>query len=165
MLDEYRFIIETGKKNIPNYRKLVFNIRKKPPRFFDERIHDLNAEAFEKIDCLKCGNCCRTLGPRLTDRDISQLAKALRISPGTFTDDFLKIDEDRDYVFSKMPCPFINDTDNYCKVYGKHPQACNAYPHLEENRMHQRLDFALKNLSTCPIVAYVFERLHQESKI
>ena len=53
---------------------------------------------FECTDCLECANCCTTTGPLFTDKDISRIAKSLRIKLFEFVDRYLRIDEDNDYV-------------------------------------------------------------------
>ena len=45
----------------------------------DTIVQQLHDEVSEKIDCLTCANCCRSLGPAIYDKDIERMAKALRI--------------------------------------------------------------------------------------
>lgn len=139
-------------------RKLFATLKKRKPVDLDSIVARLHAEAFDRIDCLQCARCCSTLGPRITDRDIARLAKAIRCKPSLFTENYLKTDEDGDYVFQSMPCPFLG-TDNYCSVYDHRPQACVGYPHTDRRRFVQLLDITLLNLKTCPAVAYISLRL------
>ncbi|HBG41843.1 MAG TPA: YkgJ family cysteine cluster protein [Porphyromonadaceae bacterium] len=118
----------------------------------------LHEEASNEIDCLQCGNCCRHLGPRILERDIDTLAKALRIKPAAFIDAYLRIDEDRDWVFSAESCPFLGE-DNYCAVYKDRPKACRDYPHTDRKKFHQIYALSVKNASFCPIVFRVLEQL------
>jgi len=154
MLPEYQRLIDEGVQRLPETRKLFARLKKKKPVDLDELVADLHLEAFEMIDCLKCGNCCRSLGPRVTDRDIARISKTLRQKPSVFTQSFLKIDEEGDYVFSTMPCPFLN-ADNYCQIYSDRPQACAGYPHTDRRRFIQLLDITLLNVKTCPAVAWI----------
>ena len=130
----------------------------KDPGKVDEAFHDLHEEVFKEVDCLDCGNCCKSLGPRLTDADIRRVSSALKIKPSELTFKHLRMDEDNDYVFRNMPCPFL-DADNYCKIYDNRPRACRDYPHTDRRRMQQILDITLKNTSTCPAVFEIVERL------
>ena len=43
------------------------------------QLHD---EAFEKIDCLQCANCCRNYSPRFKTADIKRIAKLLNMKEG-----------------------------------------------------------------------------------
>ena len=47
----------------------------------DSIVHQLHVEKSEKINCLDCANCCKSLGPRISDKDIEKMAKALRSHP------------------------------------------------------------------------------------
>jgi hypothetical protein len=140
--------------------RFLSKLSKYDARKLDEMFHDLHDEVFAEIDCLECANCCRTLGPRITDRDIQKMAKALKIKPSQLVADYLRVDEDGDYVFRAMPCPFL-DTDNFCRIYADRPVACREYPHTDRPRMYQVLDVTLKNIPVCPAVSTIVEKLKQ----
>ncbi len=151
-------------KTLKPAAKAVFKkLKRKPPKNLDNKVHILHDKAFEKIDCLSCANCCKTLGPRITDNDINRLSKFLKTKPGNFIENYLKIDEDGDYVFKKMPCPFLLP-DNYCSVYEVRPKACREYPHTDRKRFYQALNITLNNIETCPAVAFITEELIKEYK-
>lgn len=140
------------------HKKCIKKIKAKKPKQLDNLIHNLHIEKFKHIDCLKCANCCRGLGPRTTDKDIERLAKFLKIKVNDFIRQYLSIDEDNDYVFKEMPCPFLA-TDNYCIVYEQRPKACREYPHTDAKKMIKHLNLALKNAETCPVVYLILEDL------
>lgn len=129
----------------------------------DHHIHSLHEEAFEKIDCLECANCCRTLGPAIYDKDIERMAKTLRLKPSEVVDKYLKIDEDNDYVFKSMPCPFLMP-DNYCSIYEARPKACREYPHTNRKNFVQIYHLTVKNTYTCPVAFEVLLRLTTEKE-
>jgi Fe-S-cluster containining protein len=118
---------------------------------------------FNKIDCLKCARCCKGLGPRILEKDIKRIAKSLKIKESQFEVEYLKIDEDNDYVFKNMPCPFLMP-DNYCMIYDQRPKACSEYPHTNRRRFYQLLNITLKNISTCPAVFMIVEKLRDHYK-
>lgn len=124
----------------------------------DTIVQQLHDEVFEKIDCLTCANCCRSLGPAIYDKDIERMAKALRIKPSEVVSSYLRIDEDGDYVFKSMPCPFLMD-DNYCSIYESRPKACREYPHTDRKNFEQIYKLTVKNMSTCPIAYEVLCKL------
>lgn len=124
----------------------------------DELFHELHEKEFEQIDCLQCAKCCRDLGPLLTDRDIQKLSQFLKIKPSAFTDKYLRIDEDGDYVFKSMPCPFIGG-DNYCSVYEVRPTACRDYPHTDRKNIKGILDICIKNAAICPAVENILAEI------
>ena len=137
-----------------NYQKKNLKRLKK----MDCEIHELHHKYSEEIDCLQCGNCCKTLGPLITDADIQRLSKALRISPSEVVSEYLRIDEDGDYVFKTMPCPFLMP-DNYCIIYENRPKACREYPHTDRKKFYQVYKLSVKNAYTCPIAYEVLSAI------
>jgi len=140
------------------HKKLLAGLKKKNSNEVDKLFHRLHNEAFEKIDCLQCANCCKTTSPIFYQRDIERLAKHFRIRPSEFIEQYLHIDEDNDYVLNIAPCPFLGD-DNYCSVYDSRPTACREYPHTDRKRIQQIFDLTLKNASVCPAVFEILENL------
>lgn len=137
------------------------NIKKSRHRELDDVVHDLHHEVFDEIDCLECANCCKTLGPRITDRDIDRMAAVMRMKPHEFVVAYLRIDEDKDYVFRQMPCPFLMD-DNYCRIYEDRPKACREYPHTDRKKFFQIHSLTVKNAFTCPAVQELLNRLRNK---
>lgn len=139
-------------------KKFLEQLRKTKPADLDQITNRLHDEAFEVIDCLECGNCCRTTGPLLLNKDIDRLAKHKGLRPSEFTEQYLRVDEDHDYVFKSMPCPFLGN-DNYCSVYEDRPNACRDYPHTQQRKIISKLSITYHNSMICPAVAKVVEGL------
>jgi len=133
-------------------------LKKKKPKHLDDFVHNLHLDAFEQFDCLDCANCCKTIGPRLIDKDVERLARHLKVKPSEFMEQYVLIDEDGDMVFREHPCPFLLP-DNYCMVYESRPRACREYPHTDRKRFYQILSLSHKNCETCPVVSEIFEAL------
>ncbi|HAB89109.1 MAG TPA: zinc/iron-chelating domain-containing protein, partial [Bacteroidetes bacterium] len=55
-----------------------------PDKALDAMFLHHHEKVFEQTDCLDCGNCCKTLGPRLTKTDVRRMAKYLRVKEGDF---------------------------------------------------------------------------------
>lgn len=123
---------------------------------FDQVIYDAHTEAFDEINCLECGNCCRTTGPLLLSNDITRISKHLKISSKEFSNQYLRIDEDGDHVFKSMPCPFLGE-DNYCSVYEYRPKACRTFPHTDQKGQAQILNLTRKNAKICPAVSRILQ--------
>lgn len=141
--------------------KAFFNkLTKKQKQKLDNYVHQLHSEAFAHIDCLSCANCCKSLGPRILDKDIERLSKALRMKSQLFIKQYLRIDEDGDYVFKTMPCPFLA-ADNYCMVYEQRPKACREYPHTNRKRFYQIANLSIENTATCPAVYEILKKLRE----
>jgi Fe-S-cluster containining protein len=93
-----------------------------------------------------------------TDKDISRIAKHLRLRPSEFTEKYLRIDEDNDYVLQSVPCTFLGD-DNRCSIYDVRPKACREFPHTDRAKQHQILNLTEKNVAVCPAVYEIVERM------
>ena len=129
-------------------------------RKLDKRVHALHEAVFATINCLECANCCRTLGPRIVDADVRRISASLRIKPSAFMEQYLVVDEEGDYIFRSMPCPFLGD-DNYCAIYDVRPRACRDYPHTDRPRVFQVRALMLRNSAFCPAVFEILERLRK----
>lgn len=140
----------------------IKKIKKKKPKTLDDEVHEMHHEAFSGFNCLDCANCCKTIGPRLIDKDIERLAKHLKMKPSDFIMQYILTDEDGDFVFKDHPCPFLLP-DNYCMVYESRPRACREYPHTDRKRFYQILSLSLKNCETCPVVFDIFEELKSQN--
>jgi Fe-S-cluster containining protein len=121
---------------------------------------DLHEEAFQKIDCLECANCCKNYSPRFKQPDIKRIAKKLKMKEGDLVSNYLRLDEDGDFVTRSAPCPFLN-TDNTCKIYDDRPSDCARYPYTDEDVIVKRVNLTLKNATVCPATFAVLERLLQ----
>ena len=147
-------------KNLTNQNRaetaaLIKKLKKKKPKNLDDFVHGLHEEAFSEFSCLDCANCCKTIGPRLIQKDIERLAKYLKIKEAEFIEQYVETDEDGDFVFRNHPCPFLMP-DNYCMVYENRPRACRQYPHTNQKRFYQILKLSHKNCKTCPVVFDIF---------
>ena len=152
---------EQSKLKSEENQQFFKRLKKIKPKVLDKLIHPLHEEVFECTDCLKCANCCTTTGPLFTDKDISRIAKHLRIKPFEFTQQYLRIDEDRDYVLKSVPCTFLGE-DNYCSIYEVRPKACREYPHTDRKKQNQLLNLTEKNSEVCPAVFNIVEKLKKE---
>jgi len=146
-------------KDKENAHKKFFSLlRKKPPKQLDRIMQDLHQREFEKTDCLLCANCCKTTGPLFTDKDIVRIAKYLRMKPQAFTDQYLRIDEDQDWVLQQLPCIFLG-ADNRCSIYDVRPKACREFPHTDRKKFQQITKLTLKNVAICPATFNIVEAL------
>ena len=148
------------KSNVQWKRYFVKN--KKKLEGMDLQVHALHDNISKRIDCLACANCCKTLGPRITDKDLERIAKTLRMKASDAINKYFRVDEDGDMVFQSMPCPFLGN-DNYCSIYESRPKACREYPHTDRKRFYQIYNLSIKNAAICPIVYEVLNKLTVDS--
>ena len=91
-------------KHIEN--KKYFDKLKKVPKNLDYVMQDLHDAEFKRTNCLNCANCCKTTGPLFTLADIERISKHLKQKPQQFIDQYLRVDEDKDYVFKAFHVRF-----------------------------------------------------------
>jgi Fe-S-cluster containining protein len=139
----YKRLLEKGNKN-----KML------------KALPDLHEEAFSKIDCLQCANCCKNYSPRFKQPDIKRIAKSLGIKEGDLVAQYLTLDTEGDYVVKSSPCPFLAE-DNTCNIYDDRPSDCRRYPYTDEDVFLKKIQLTLKNTTVCPAAFTVMERLLQ----
>lgn len=155
-----------GNINLDQYQKTAAEHQKSYMDFLKKanknkvltRLPELHSEAFRKVDCLQCANCCKNYSPRFKMPDIKRIAKRLKMKESAFIDTYLRLDEDGDYVVTSHPCPFLG-ADNYCSIYEDRPRDCARYPYTDEDVLLKQPKLTLKNATVCPAVFYVMERL------
>ncbi len=161
MIKEYEKLLEKGRNDFKANKKFLHNLKSKRPRDLDAIIARIHDEIFKDIDCLDCANCCITTGALILDADIVRIAKNIRMKNNKFIDKYVEIDEDEDYVFNELPCPFLRD-DNYCSIYEVRPKACREYPHTNQRKFYNRLHITEKNTLICPAIVLIVDKLKEE---
>lgn len=121
----------------------------------------LHEEAFSKINCLDCANCCKNYSPRFKTTDIKRISKHLNLKTGDFINTYLQVDEDEDYVLKTKPCPFLGE-NNFCSIYEVRPSDCVRFPYTDEDVLIKKIKITQKNSSFCPAVYFVLEKLIQK---
>ncbi|NCO62739.1 MAG: YkgJ family cysteine cluster protein [Flavobacteriales bacterium] len=153
-------------KNLPKLAKDKHNeskkffdkLKKKPPKNLDYVMQELHEQEFKQTDCLKCANCCKTTGPLFTTKDIERISKYFKLKPQQFINEFLRVDEDHDYVLQSVPCTFLGK-DNYCSIYDVRPKACSEFPHTDRKKFQQISNLTLKNVAICPAAYNIVETM------
>ncbi len=155
---ELESLKERADKEVAKTKLFFQRLKKRKPTKLDGIVQELHEEAFDRIDCLDCANCCKSISPSITDRDIDRMAKELRIRPSEVISRYLYLDSDGDYVYKSQPCPFLM-ADNYCSIYESRPKACREYPHTDRRKFDQLLDLTIKNTYVCPAAFHIVEQM------
>jgi Fe-S-cluster containining protein len=151
-------ILALAKTNFKSNQQQLKKWNKSKPKDLDQRFHTAHQKEFAKRDCLQCANCCKTTSPIFRQPDIRRMAKALRMKESQLVEQYLKRDEDDDYVLQSSPC-FNLLPDNSCAVYEDRPLACREYPHTDRKNMYQIMDLTAQNTLICPAVASIVEKI------
>ena len=143
-------------------KKYINKLKRKAPKRLDLLVQGLHKKEFEKTDCLTCANCCKTTSPIFTNKDISRIAKYLRIKEVQFIKTYLQRDEDDFMVLQQAPCAFLDASDNSCFIYQVRPKACSDYPHTHRKKFIQLSQLTLNNIEICPAVFNIMEALKEK---
>jgi len=139
-------------------KKFFDKLKKKTPKNLDYIMQDLHEQEFKRTDCLECANCCKTTGPLFTDKDIERISKHFKLKPQQFISQYLRMDEENDYVLQSVPCTFLG-ADNYCSIYEVRPKACSEFPHTDRKKFQQISNLTLKNVAICPAAYNIVEEM------
>ena len=146
------------KKAAEHQKQYQHFLKKADTRKVVKKLPELHEEAFSKIDCLQCAACCRNYSPRFKTPDIKRISKHLKMKEGVFIETYLRVDEEGDYVAKTTPCPFLG-ADNFCGIYDVRPSDCVRFPYTDEDVLLKRPAITLKNVTFCPAVYVVLEKL------
>lgn len=146
------------KKAAENSKKYKQWLQKVDVRKAVRQLPELHEQAFETVDCLACAACCKNYSPRFKTTDIRRISKALRMKESEFIDQYLKLDEDGDFVANRAPCPFLQE-NNACSIYEVRPSDCSRFPYTDEDVLLHRKQITLKNAGFCPAVFLVLQKL------
>jgi Fe-S-cluster containining protein len=146
--------LDSAKLAIHTTKKVFRKMKQAKPNDLDQKFHKGHVAEFKKMDCLSCANCCKTTSPIFRDADIRRISKHLRVKEGKFISDYLRMDEEQDYVLKSSPCSFL-EKDNSCSIYDVRPLACREYPHTDRKNMFQVLEITAENSLICPAVARI----------
>lgn len=158
-----QLLVNWEKKSAEHQKEYKNYLKKVDKNKVLKQLPDLHEEAFEKVDCLTCANCCKNYSPRFKTPDIKRISKVLGFKESVFIDTYLEIDEEGDYVLKTRPCPFL-ETDNTCSIYDDRPSDCRRFPYTDEDVFFKRPAITLKNTSFCPAAYFVMEKLMQVVK-
>ena len=135
-------------------------LKKRPPKKLDKITQNIHEEVFAQTNCLDCANCCKTTGPLFERKDIERIAKYLRLKPAQFEAEYLRIDEENDWVLQQVPCAFLGE-DNACSIYDVRPKACREFPHTDRPKIYQIAQHTQKNVAICPAAFFIVEKMKE----
>lgn len=113
-----------------------------------------------EVGCISCANCCKTMTPTYTKKDVNRIAKHFNMTYDEFYKKWLKKDSNKDIVNKSTPCQFLGK-DNLCTIYDIRPADCAEFPHfVRKDFMYQVQEKTYtNNLSHCPATLIFVEKL------
>ncbi len=150
------------RKNKKKYTTFLRGLLHRKLRGVDPVAIELHKQAFKKIDCLDCANCCKTMSPTYTKADVKRISKHLGMTFSAFYDKYLDKEEGgKDYMNKSIPCQFLRK-DNKCSIYAVRPRDCGGFPHTQYRDFKLYISGThIQNIEYCPITLNVVERMHE----
>lgn len=146
---------KSGKSDIKKYVSFFSKLSKNGKNNTSAQI-ELHKEAFSKLSCLSCANCCKTTPAIMEMDDIVRISKSLQISKNEFIKKYILEDINGELSLNKVPCHFLRD-DNSCSIYEVRPQACRQFPHTDDSSYFKRPHLNARNVLVCPAAYYIAE--------
>jgi uncharacterized protein len=146
-------------------KRFLSKVEKNPPRGLDALAEVLDKEVWREIDCLSCANCCKTMSPTFTTKDIKRIATHFEITLKEFKEKWLFFDEeDGDWMNTNQPCQFLNTKNNMCSIYEVRPVDCAGFPHLTKKKTTEYIHVHQQNIAYCPATYKFVEKLEERMK-
>ncbi len=158
MDQEYILLLEKSKERNEQIKRQMKYLGKFNNKNFDHVVAEFSDEVFAQIDCLKCGNCCRTIGPKMNGPEIRRACKAFGLDEKSFMKDSLVRDEELGWMVAVMPCPFLRD-DNACDIYEVRPRDCDDFPYMKDRGIQRSLGRLAFNTEFCPAAYLIAEKI------
>lgn len=140
-------------------RSFLSKLLREQPRGMDKMAAALEPEIWKEVDCLTCANCCKTMSPTFTKKDIKRISQHFGQTPEAFTKQWLRKDRIGDMLNKTEPCQFLNLQDNKCSIYEIRPLDCSGFPHLPRKRMVDYIHVHKQNIEYCPATYKLVEKM------
>lgn len=149
-----------------SFKSFLGKLEKKPPRGLDTIAEQVDAEVWPEVDCLSCGNCCKTMTPTFKRKDIIRISAHLQMTPSAFQEKWLTYDKkDDDWINKKQPCQFLDLKTNMCSIYEVRPADCAGFPYLKKKKMTDYIHVHQQNIEYCPATYRMVEKLMDRIKV
>ena len=156
-LRSFKYKVRVHGKTLQRY---LGRLEKKPPRGLDTIAADIDAKVWKEVDCLSCGNCCRSMTPTFKRSDIIRISEHLGMTPQAFREKWLTLDDEgKDLINKKQPCQFLNLSNNMCSIYAVRPADCAGFPYLRKRKMTEYIHVHQQNVEYCPATFKMVERM------
>ena len=159
----FRQIVRNNKRRIKGF---LTRLEKKAPRGLDKLVTEADKAAWAKTDCLDCANCCKTMSPTYTKKDVKRISAHLGMTDKAFREKWLYKDKTGDWMNVKQPCQFLDLTTNMCDIYAVRPRDCAGFPHHNKRKMVEYMHMYKQNIEYCPatyrVVEYIMEKAEKK---
>jgi uncharacterized protein len=154
----FRNLVSRNKKRL---RSFLTRIEKKDSKNLHLVTLEANELSWAKTDCMDCANCCKTMSPTYTQRDITRIAKFLGMTVSAFKKKWLYKDRVGDWLNKSQPCQFLDLKTNLCGIYEVRPGDCAGFPHHGKKKIKDYLHVYKQNVEFCPATYRLVEFMEE----
>jgi uncharacterized protein len=154
----FRNLVSRNKKRL---RSFLTRIEKKDAKNLHLVTLEANELSWAKTDCMDCANCCKTMSPTYTQRDIIRIAKFLGMTVRAFKEKWLYKDRTGDWLNKSKPCQFLDIKTNLCGIYEVRPGDCAGFPHHGTKKIKDYLHVYKQNVEFCPATYRLVEFMEE----
>jgi uncharacterized protein len=140
-------------------RNFLTRLEKKAPRGLKRLAGEADKEAWKRTGCLDCANCCKTMSPTYTRKDIRRISAHLGMTQSAFREKWLYKDKTGDWMNVKQPCQFLDLKTNLCNIYEVRPGDCAGFPHHHKPMNADYMHVYKQNIGYCPATYRLVEGL------
>jgi len=137
-------------RNKRRFRNFISRLEKSKAKNLQLITLEANELAWAETDCLTCANCCKTMTPTFTPKDISRISAHLNMTRKAFRDKWLYKDPSGDWINKKQPCQFLDLKTNLCGIYEVRPDDCAGFPHHSTKKIAEYGHVFRQNVEFCP---------------
>ena len=141
------------------FRRFLTKIENAPPKELDRIAEIIDGEVWQQVDCLACANCCKTMSPTYTFKDLKRISTYLGMTISQFKTKWLYKDKEGDWLNVNTPCQFLDTKTNMCNIYEIRPADCSGFPHLKKKKMTDYIHVHKQNVENCPATFNMVERM------
>jgi Fe-S-cluster containining protein len=146
-------------------RRFLTKLEKNPPEKLDQLTVMAEKEVWAETNCLACANCCKTMTPTYTHKDIRRISSHLGMTAAAFKEKWLHKERGTgDWLNRSTPCQFLNLKNNMCSIYEVRPVDCSGFPHLPKRKMIEYMHVHKQNVAFCPATFSMVEKLMEMVK-
>jgi Fe-S-cluster containining protein len=127
----------------------------------DKLSAEIEKHVWEKVNCLGCANCCKSMSPTYTGADMRRIASFLAMPVNAFKRKWLRKDRQGDWLNKSTPCQFLDLKTNMCGIYEVRPADCAGFPHLGKRKMVDYIHVHKQNIELCPATFRMVERMEE----
>jgi uncharacterized protein len=154
----FRNLVSRNKKRL---RSFLTRVEKKDSKNLHLVTLEANELSWAKTDCMDCANCCKTMSPTYTQRDITRIAKFLGMTVSAFKKKWLYKDRVGDWLNKSQPCQFLDLKTNLCGIYEVRPGDCAGFPHHGTKKIKDYLHVYKQNVEFCPATYRLVEFMEE----